>query len=77
MALPSAGTSKTYPCGSSKSFPPPGPSTVSSQVSHDPHGVGPPAQLTAVPARLTQARRTEPLAVSNSTVVVPPQPFRS
>ena len=47
LAPPAAGTSKTYPW----SFPPTRlvRRTVSSQVSHDPQPVGPPAQFTAVP----------------------------
>ncbi len=46
--------------------------TVSSHVSHDPHGVGPPAQLVTVPAMLGQAWMNCPCVVSNSKVVVPP-----
>ena len=51
---------------------PPSPvrSSVSSHVSHVPHGVTPPAQLVDVPARLTYSATT--LSSSSSSVVVVP-----
>ena len=51
-------------------------SSVSSQVNHVPQGVGPPAQLLDVPARLTacDSRRR---ARSTTSVVVPPVPCGS
>ena len=54
------------------SLPVAGASSASSHVSHEPQGVGPPAQLRTVPLRLENARTTWPRRVSNSTVVVPP-----
>src|SRR5687768_12655574 len=44
----------------------------SSHVSQEPHGVGPPAQLTLVPARLVTLESSLPDAVSKSMDVVPP-----
>ena len=52
-------------------------SVVSSQVSHEPHGVGPPAQFRTVPLRLAAVPRYSPDFWSNSTVVVPPAAPRS
>ena len=72
VAAPSAGTSKTYPCGWLNRLAGRGSASVSSHVSHVPHGVGPPAQLRVVPHRLAHAFVTVPEAGSNSTVVVPP-----
>ena len=48
------------------------PIVVSSQVSQDPHGVGPPAQLRTVPLMLAQLDVHRPRSVSNSSVEVPP-----
>jgi hypothetical protein len=45
---------------------------VSSQVSQEPAGVGPPAQLRMVPDRLPNELTSAMAAVSNSRVVVPP-----
>ena len=45
---------------------------VSSHVSHEPHGVGPPAQFLAVPARLARPLVILPDFGSNTMVVVPP-----
>ena len=58
-------TSKTQPC--------PG-TSVSSHVSHVPHGVTPPAQLRTVPARLDHDASHLPRFVSNTRFVVPPLP---
>src|SRR5262245_14352638 len=68
---PDAGTSKMYPWLFVRS-PFPTPSVVSSHVSHDPHGVGPPAQLRTVPLMLAHDLMNSPRAVSSSVVVVPP-----
>jgi hypothetical protein len=48
------------------------PTVVSSQVSHEFHGVGPPAQLRLVPLRLAQDFCHSPFLVSNKRLVVPP-----
>ena len=53
------------------------PTTVSSQVSQVPHGVGMPAQLVSVPFRLTQEPRSSAVSASTSRVVVPPGALRS
>jgi hypothetical protein len=49
-----------------------GSTSDSSHVSHDPHGVAPPAQFRTVPARLVRPPIHAPAASSNSIVVVPP-----
>src|SRR5215203_3497565 len=59
-----------------KSGPTSGPLTVSSHVSHVPHGVGPPLQFCSVPLRETYDLMTWP-SPSTSTVVVPPGAFGS
>src|SRR3954466_10883957 len=69
---PSCGTSKMYPCGFVVAGFRFGSSSVSSQESHEPHGVGPPAQFTRVPDRLGVTLTTFPAFGSNSVVVVPP-----
>ena len=73
-AAPRLGTSKTYPCGFSSGLSLAGPLTVSSQDSHEPHGVGPPAQLRIVPVRLGAVSVTRSARVSKVRVVVPPPP---
>jgi hypothetical protein len=49
----------------------------SSQESHAPHGVGPPAQLVSVPVRLAKLRETSFRFVSKWSVVVPPEAAES
>src|SRR5262245_14183351 len=52
-------------------------STVSSQVSHEPHGVGPPAQLVLVPDRTPQTTGLPGSRGSNSMMVLPPPELAS
>jgi hypothetical protein len=59
LPTPAAGTSKIYPWFFDRS-PLPMPSVVSSHVSHDPHGVGPPAQFANGPADARPAREVTP-----------------
>ena len=72
----STGTSKTYPWGLSK--PDPVPHKVSSHDSQLPHGVGPPAQLTIVPASDTNSSTSSTasspscIEILTSSDVVPP-----
>ena len=68
----SANTSKTYPWSLS-SPPVPALASLSSQVSQEPHGVGPPAQLLIVPDRPTHSERRLPLRVTSMTVQPPPR----
>lgn len=49
----------------------------SSQVSHEPHGVAPPLQLTMVPPSTGQLSPKRPLNGLNSMMVQPPLPARS
>ena len=69
-------TSKTQPWVLVKLVEPPsssfGPTAVSSQLSQLPHGVGPPAQLTVVPERLTKSDWSSRFAPTTSVVVPPP-----
>jgi len=55
-----------------KSSPTSYPLTVSSQVTHDPHGISPPEQFIWVPARLPYDSCTTPSPVTR-TVDVPPR----
>ena len=55
-----------------KSLPTSGPLTVSSQVSHEPHGVAPPAQFICVPLQLTQESTLVAWRLTSSVVVPPP-----
>ena len=55
-----------------KSGPTSGPLTVSSQVTHDPHGISPPEQFIIVPLRLVNERTTSPVVVTWMVVVPPP-----
>ncbi len=68
-------TSNTNPCGFRR--PESTPATVSSQVSHVPHGVGMPAQFVSVPFRLIQSETSSALLASISSVTVPPGARRS
>ena len=72
VARPSTGTSKIQPCSRVKRGSLTGSAVVSSQVSHEPQGVGPPAQLRMVPAMLAVLRITFAACKSRSSVVVPP-----
>ena len=60
VAAPSAGTSKTYPCGWVNWLAGRGSASVSSYAQPRAHGVGPPAQLRVVPHRLAHAFVTNP-----------------
>src|SRR5690349_4682542 len=55
-----------------------GPSVVSSQESHEPHGVGPPAQLMIVPLRLMKSRTSvaDPSGARRTSRDVQPPPPR-
>jgi hypothetical protein len=64
---PSAGTSKTYPCGMPLRV-----VVVSSALSQVPQGVTPPAQLRTVPVRLPYALTSSPASGSNTRFVLPP-----
>ena len=55
-----------------KSGPTSGPLTVSSHVTHDPHGISPPEQFIIVPLRLVNDRTTSPVVVTWMVVVPPP-----
>ena len=55
-----------------KSGPTSGPLTVSSQVTHAPHGICPPEQFIIVPLRLVKERITSPYRVTWMVVVPPP-----
>ena len=55
-----------------KSGPTSGPFTVSSQVTHEPHGMIPPEQFIIVPLRLVKALITCPSGVQWIVVVPPP-----
>jgi hypothetical protein len=52
-----------------KSLPTSGPLTVSSQVTHAPHGIGPPEQFIWVPLLLTSELITSPKRVTTTRVV--------
>ena len=54
-----------------------GPAFVSSQVTHESHGVTPPAQFTVVPLSLTNSFSTFLVNGLTTTVVVPPPPRMS
>ena len=76
LSAGSGETSKTQPWSTDADFPasdlPPARSSVSSQVSHVPHGVTPPAQLFTVPATPTYCDLRAPRESTAITVQPPP-----